>query len=198
MFLSLNGRCIAPGAVALCPAAEAQERRLRRHFNAVLTEADAFDSSETQDLSAMRILIDLNLDLPHTARAYRALTRREGTIPGPVITIAGGSADSEKHKLLEQHGVEVLILDDGKGGIDFPALFRELARRGVQGIYCASGGTAAKGLLEAQLCRRLLVYHLPAIIGEDAPFVFGEGSVPLKHLLSRKTGVDALSIYELN
>ncbi len=129
----------------------------------------------------------LNVRLPEGGRdPFRVLVDSRGRVPleakilvPPEKTLIAVTrrACGEKIPLLEERGVEVLVLPEKAGRVDLEALLAELGRRGVTSLLVEGGGTLNYSLLAAGLVDKAYMFLAPLIFGgRDAPTsVDGEG-----------------------
>ena len=66
---------------------------------------------------------------------------------------------------------EVVMVDDGAGGVDGTALVRLLRERGCTRIFVEGGGVTVSMFLEANLLDRLQIAIAPLIIGDGRPAI---------------------------
>lgn len=214
LYLSLDGKiAYADGSARWLssPISRVQVQRLRRYAAAVIIGADLVlaDNPQLTNRSGcggqpVRVIIDPGLSVPAGAQAYRPLGLDEkGTSPIALV-VTTSKAGYEARRTLELHGVEVVVLENSRGCIDYEALIAMLGKRGIQTVMCEGGAEATAGLLCGGLCNRLLVYRVPVIVGPEGRALFpanGRTAEPfsskLKLLWAKKLGLDALSVYEV-
>lgn len=85
--------------------------------------------------------------------------------------------DRQRRKALESRGVEVVVLDDGRGGVSFRKLLKFLGRRDVMSLLVEGGGELNWSALSSRGVDRVLLFIAPKIVGgRDAVTpVEGEG-----------------------
>ena len=204
---SLDGRIAAASGESRWITGEiARERAhlLRAEHDAVLVGtgiALADDPQLTCRLPGMsprspvRIVMDRDLRLPHSARLF-AEARQV-----PIWILTSSSADEERLAALRGAGVEVMTAElDAAGGIDLAAALGILGARGLTRLLVEGGGRLAAALLRADLVDRLVWINAPLLIGGDGiPAVADLGLAKLanaprfEHIATEVLGPDVLS-----
>jgi riboflavin-specific deaminase-like protein len=106
----------------------------------------------------LRVVIDTDRRLSDAYRVFR-----EG--PPTLLAVAADAAGPDR-----LGAAEVLRLPRGaEGGIDPPALLRELARRGLTRIFVEGGGVTVSRFLAAGCLDRLHVTIAPVLLGSGIP-----------------------------
>lgn len=89
--------------------------------------------------------------------------------------IAGGNAlvyssveDESRAAALREQGAEVVVLPDGTGKVDLPAMLRDLAGRGINEVMVEAGARLNGALLKAGCIDELLIYQAPVLLGDKA------------------------------
>lgn len=89
--------------------------------------------------------------------------------------IAGGNAlvyssvaDEARAAALREQGAEVVVLPDGTGKVDLPAMLRDLAGRGINEVMVEAGARLNGALLKAGCIDEMLIYQAPVILGDKA------------------------------
>jgi diaminohydroxyphosphoribosylaminopyrimidine deaminase/5-amino-6-(5-phosphoribosylamino)uracil reductase len=144
-----------------------------------------------ENRSPLRIVLDTGLRLP--ARSKLAASARQ--VPVLVMTAAqGGDA-------LRAHGVEIAeIAKNASGGLDIPAVLRELARRGITRLLIEGGPIVASAFLAADLVDRLEIFTAPIALGDSGSGVVeglartSAGAAPVGR---QRLGDDVLETYRL-
>lgn len=109
----------------------------------------------------LRIVVDGTGRVPRSARLLN-----DGI--APVLIATTERAPQETRRVWQDAGAEVLVLPDGFGGVDLPALFKELGTRDVVEVLCEGGAQLATSLLAQRLVDRLELHIGPALLGADA------------------------------
>jgi diaminohydroxyphosphoribosylaminopyrimidine deaminase/5-amino-6-(5-phosphoribosylamino)uracil reductase len=146
-------------------AARADGHAWRRRAGAVLTGHGTVRADDPRlDVrlvptvtQPLRVVVDAGLQTPPAARILEP--------PGAALVVAAED-DAAKRAALEARGAEVVFLPSPTGGVDLPALLRELARRGVNELHVEAGERLNGSLLREGLVDELLVYMAPVLLGE--------------------------------
>ena len=107
-----------------------------------------------------RVLLDSRLQVPLDAHIFEA--------PGAVYIYAAEQNDA-KQAALQALGATVVLLPDGRGQVDLPAMLRDLAARQVNELHVEAGARLNGALLQAGLVDELLVYLAPQLLGPGRP-----------------------------
>jgi diaminohydroxyphosphoribosylaminopyrimidine deaminase/5-amino-6-(5-phosphoribosylamino)uracil reductase len=162
---SLDGRtALAGGASQWITGEEARAdgHRWRAQSCAVMTGIGTVRLDDPQltvravDTSRQprRVVVDRNAETPPSARV---LAGSEA-----LIVTAGG------HNPAWPAGVEVLVLPDGNGRVDLPAMMRALAEREINELQVEAGAALNAALLAARVVDELLIYYAPCLLGDPA------------------------------
>lgn len=174
MAMSLDGRtAMASGESrwVTAPPARADVQRLRARSCAIVTGIGtvlADDPALTVRLDGarrqpLRVVLDPRLRTPPGARLLRE--------PGATLIVAA-LAEPSAVEALRAAGAEVILLPDGAGRIDLPALLAELARREVNELLVEAGATLGGAFLSAGLLDELVLYFAPKLLGDGARGLF--------------------------
>lgn len=128
-------------------------------------------------------------DVPATRQPLRVIVDRRAETPpgsrvlddGNVLLVTAGPRNAQWPE-----SVESLPLPDGAGRVDFHALVRALAARGVNEVQVEAGAKLNGALLREGLIDELLVYVAGAVIGDPARGMF-EATAGLASLAQRVT-----------
>lgn len=119
-----------------------------------------------------RVVIDSRARLPIDARMINMPSR------AATILATTAAAPPEKRRVLEEKGVEILLLPERGGRVDLDALMGELGKRGVCQLLVEGGGTLNYSLLQAGLIDKVMLFIAPLIVGgRDSPTSFGGSGV---------------------
>lgn len=156
------------------PAARQDGHRWRARACAILTGIGTVRGDDPQltvrgveaperDLrQPLKVVVDSHLDLSPDATVLRA---------GRVL-VAAAQADEARIDALRRRGAEVVLLPAADGQVDLPALFAELARRGINEVHGEAGCGLSGSLLRAGLVDELLLYLAPCLLGDTARGMF--------------------------
>lgn len=115
-----------------------------------------------EGVQPLRILIDPLLEL----ETGKKLIAQAAEIPS--LIIHRDSVPAERSKLLAAKQVQLLpIAGIGDRGLDLPAAWRELRRRGLRRIMVEGGGGLIDQLCRADCLDQLLVFIAPRLIGSS-------------------------------
>lgn len=109
-----------------------------------------------------RIVIDSRLDISLDARILQ----------GGGTWIVAAVSNPEKEAQLRALGAEVILLPNGEGKVDLPALMLELGRRQINEVHVEAGSRLNGSLIREGCVDELLLYLAPSLIG-DAQGMFG-------------------------
>lgn len=166
---SLDGRTALPGGESRWitgAAARADGHAWRARACAVLTGVGTVLHDDPQltvravetTRQPLRVVIDRNADTPSGARVLSG---------GNALVVTSGARVGAWPP-----GVETVALPDDAGRIDFAAMMRELARRGMNEVHVEAGAKLNGALLSAGLLDELVVYVAGAVLGDPARGMF--------------------------
>ena len=127
----------------------------------------------------LRVVVDTWLRLPSDSILVRS--RAEGDI----LVFCGEQRNTERQRLLEGCGVEVVPLATINGKIPLNAVLTELGRRDIISVVIEAGPTLNFEALRSNCVDKLLCFIAPRILGGQSsqPLVGGEGFVRLDRSL---------------
>lgn len=148
------------------PEARRLSHVLRHRHNAVLVGRGTVSADDplltvrlAEGKNPVRLVLDSRLRLPAEAKLVR--TARE--VPTWVITTP--HHDPARRKLLEEEGVEVVVVPGEEETVHLPAMLEILGKRGITALLVEGGPTVSAAFLEAKLVDRLYVFLAAKIIG---------------------------------
>ncbi|MGK5007625.1 bifunctional diaminohydroxyphosphoribosylaminopyrimidine deaminase/5-amino-6-(5-phosphoribosylamino)uracil reductase RibD [Janthinobacterium sp. LB2P70] len=103
-----------------------------------------------------RIVVDSRLDIGLDARILQ----------GGGTWIVAAVAIPEKEAQLQALGAEVIVLPNGDGKVDLPALMLELGRRQINEVHVEAGAKLNGSLIREGCVDELLVYLAPTLLGD--------------------------------
>ena len=109
-----------------------------------------------------RIVVDSRLEISLDARILQ----------GGGTWIVAAVSNPEKEAQLRALGAEVILLPNGEGKVDLPALMLELGRRQINEVHVEAGSRLNGSLIREGCVDELLLYLAPSLIG-DAQGMFG-------------------------
>jgi len=166
--MSLDGRSALANGVSQWitgTAARLDVQHWRARSCAVLTGINTILSDDAQlnvrevatTRQPLRAVLDSTLRMPLDAKILQA---------GVLIYCA--LDDRQKISRLQDAGAMVVVLPDGNGRVDLPAMLRDLARRGCNEVLVETGAVLNGALLSAGLVDELLLYIAPQLLGDAA------------------------------
>jgi diaminohydroxyphosphoribosylaminopyrimidine deaminase/5-amino-6-(5-phosphoribosylamino)uracil reductase len=102
-----------------------------------------------------RVIVDSRLEIALGARILQ----------GEPCWIVAAVPSPDKEALLRAAGHEVILLANGAGKVDLPALMLELGRREINEVHVEAGSKLNASLVREGCVDELLVYLAPSLIG---------------------------------
>ena len=133
----------------------------------------------------LRVVVDSRLETPPSARIL------DGARNGAPVLIACASEDAARAAALRARGAELLVLPNAAGKVELPALFGELARRGINEVHAEAGLKLNGSLLREDCVDELLLYLAPCLIGDAAQGLF---NLPALESLDQRRRLDILDL----
>ena len=130
----------------------------------------------------LKVVVDSQLRLGSQARLFDG---------GGAVLVATASSENPRAEALHARGAEVLALPDGAGHVDLVALWRDLARRGLNELHVEGGARLSGALLAAGLVDELLIYLAPCVVGDVARGLF---VLPALESLDNKTRLSLVDV----
>jgi diaminohydroxyphosphoribosylaminopyrimidine deaminase/5-amino-6-(5-phosphoribosylamino)uracil reductase len=209
LALSADGRIGAAGRqpVALTGAAAgARVHLMRAHSDAIMIgigTALADGPLLTCRLPGMaawspvRVVLDSQLRLPPLSRLA------QGAREVPLWLFTAQPADAPPAAALAALGVEIVPVAAGGGGLDLPAVLRELARRGITRLMVEGGAQLAGQLVARGLVDEARLFQTEVAIGADGvdalegqPLTAITASAMFAKSGAERIGADRLTIYQ--
>lgn len=103
------------------------------------------------------VLVDSDLQVPLDASIF---------IAARALYIYAAVENEAKESALEARGATVIVLPNGQGKVDLPAMMKDLARREINELHVEAGSKLNGSLVREGLVDELLVYLAPKLIGE--------------------------------
>lgn len=128
----------------------------------------------------LRVVVDSRLEISEEA----------AILAGGNCLIACAVERPEKAARLAARGAEVVVLANGQGKVDLPALLQELGRRGINEVMAEAGAKLNGSLLREGCVDELLIYQAPLLLGDAA-----QGMVDLGEL-TELTAAPRLTVIE--
>ncbi len=120
----------------------------------------------------VKVIVDSTARLPIDARLIESGSQSK------TILAVTEKAPEQKCRVLEQKGVEVLVLPSQEGWVNVKALLNKLAERELTTILVEGGGNLNYSLLENGLVDKLFLFIAPIIIGgQKSPTAFSGSGI---------------------
>lgn len=161
------------------PAARAYTQRLRDCYDGILVGSGTVLADDPQltarvpggGQNPVRIIVDSMARTPLTAKV--AADRQATT-----LIAVSEAAPAERVAALRSQGVEILMLEHNKGGLNLRQLFKTLGERRITSVLVEGGATINASLLAANLIDKVYCFVAPKIIGgKTAPGPVGGNGV---------------------
>ena len=174
---SLDGRTAMADGDSLWitgPEARQDVQRLRAQAGAIVTGIGTVLADDpslnvryevpktyaTPSRQPIRIILDSRLQTPLDAKIIN--------IEGQVVVFADKAAEPSRIQALQDKGVEVVLVDSDKNGLDLTAVMAELAKREINECHLECGAKLAAAFVQAQLIDEMVYYMAPCFMGSLA------------------------------
>jgi len=142
----------------------------------------------------LRVILDSRLTLSPDRRVFNKESRA-----GLLICTCQG-ADSERKRLMERVGAEVLEVEERNGRVSLSAVMRELAARDITSVLIEGGAEVSASAIGEGVVDKVYFFYAPKILGgPDAPGMVGDlgirridGCLNVRGLRVRRFGEDVL------
>ena len=171
---------------------------LRAELDAVMVGINTIlkDNSELtvrliKGRNPIKIVVDSTLKIPVNANVVK-------NDPTKLIVATTKNANKKKVKLLQQKGVNVLILNTKKGMVDLNELMKELGRLEITSIMIEGGAELNAEAIRSGIVDKILFFISPKMIGKGLEAIGDLGikkvdkSINLKNIDYKKIGKDIL------
>ncbi|MCP4116746.1 MAG: bifunctional diaminohydroxyphosphoribosylaminopyrimidine deaminase/5-amino-6-(5-phosphoribosylamino)uracil reductase RibD [Desulfobacteraceae bacterium] len=124
----------------------------------------------------IRVILDARLSIDPDARV---VTRESDA---KTIIATSESADPERRALFQKRGVQLLILPEKDGMIDFDSLMARLGELGIMSVLIEGGGRVIHSALSAGIVNKAYLFMAPKLLGGDdgVSMCRGKGPVLMK------------------
>jgi len=153
--------------------ANLEAHRLRHNHSAIMVgigtvlEDDPLLTAriEGEKLSQpVRVIVDSRLRIPLEARVLEDISN------SPVVIACTENSPPAKRTLLQERGIELLLLPEKEGSVDLKALLTRLGAMGIDSVLLEGGGRLNFGALSAGIVDKLIFFITPLLLGgETAP-----------------------------
>lgn len=188
--LTLDGKIAAPDdneGWITSEQSRAHVQQLRHMTDSILTgigtvEADNCALTDRTKLPRSRPLLRIVLDSQLRLRPDSNMVRSGAK---DLLVATTSAASQERRKVLERHGVEVVVLDGADGRTNLRALVEFLAGRQYQSLMIEAGSKVNGAALDSGVVDKIFFYYAPKIFG-------GLQSLPVAGGLGRRRRSDAM------
>jgi len=181
-FVCLKSAASLDGQIALSngqsqwitgPQAREYGHRLRHFSDAVIVGIETVLSDdpllsarlEERATQPIRIVLDSRARLPLEARIWQN---------APALLVAVSSdAPRERLDLLRSRGATIIECPRGEGGLNWPFLLEELARREIVSVLIEGGAHVAGSAMQAGVVDKVAWFVAPMLLGEGKPALSG-------------------------
>jgi diaminohydroxyphosphoribosylaminopyrimidine deaminase/5-amino-6-(5-phosphoribosylamino)uracil reductase len=190
--ITLDGKISAPDdnrGWITSERARAHVQELRHDHDAILTGIgtvladDCLLSDRTgypRCRPLLRIIMDSQLRLPLDSKMVRSAS-------GDVVVVTTSAANSERKRMLESRGIQVLSFDGPGGRADLQSVVEWLGRQRYLSLMIEAGSKLNWTALESGLVDRVFFYYGPKILG-------GLEALPLAGGIGRRRRADAIRV----
>lgn len=193
--LTLDGKIAAPEDNAgwiTSERARAHVQKIRHNSDAIVTGIGTVlaDNCLLTDRTGLersrpllRIVLDSTLRLPPASKIVASCDH-------DVAVVTTSAASSERRKILESRGIQVLVFDGPDGRTDLRRLVEYLGREQHRSLMIESGSKVNWAALESQIVDKILFYYAPKILG-------GMQSLPVAGGIGRRRRIDAIRLRDI-
>jgi diaminohydroxyphosphoribosylaminopyrimidine deaminase/5-amino-6-(5-phosphoribosylamino)uracil reductase len=137
---------------------------------------------DDQGRDPWRVVVDARLEASLDSHVYNL-----DDTAAPTIVLTGEGADARRRQLLEERGVEVVVIArDERGWLDMEAGLRALAERGLTSVLVEGGGNLLGSLLDGGHIDRVYAFIAPKLIGGQGAIspVLGKGIASMSEVFA--------------
>jgi diaminohydroxyphosphoribosylaminopyrimidine deaminase/5-amino-6-(5-phosphoribosylamino)uracil reductase len=194
--ITLDGKISAPDdnrGWITSERARAHVQQLRHETDAILTGIGTVladdclltdRTGEARSRPLLRIVMDSQLRLPADSKMVRGAN-------GDVLVVTTTAGNSDRRKLLESRGVQVLVMDGPGGRSDLRGLIEWLGRQRYLSLMIEAGAKINWTALESGVVDRVFFYYGPKILG-------GLEALPLAGGIGRRRRADAIRVHDVS
>lgn len=145
------------------------------------TRLDGFDSRDP-----VRVILDARLSIDPFSKVFTQHSNAK------TFVATSQKADSERYLLFKNRGIDLMVLPENGGMIDFACLLEALGKQGVISVLIEGGGSVIHSALTAGVVNKLYLFFAPKILGGDdgVPMCRGKGPELMKDAL----GLDGVEV----
>ena len=193
--ITLDGKISAPDdnrGWITSERARANVQELRHESDSILTGIGTVladdclltdRTGQARSRPLLRIVMDSQLRLPVDSKMVRSAA-------GELLVVTTTAGNSERRKLLEARGVQVLVMDGPGGRSDLSGLVGWLGRNRYLSLMIEAGAKLNWTALEAGVVDRVYFYYGPKILG-------GLEALPLAGGIGRRRRADAIRVHNV-
>ncbi len=140
---------------------------LRSRYDAILTGSSTVIADDprltvrhTAGRNPLRVILDRTLQLPVTANVFNDDAKT-------LVFTSESAFDLPKREELQQKGIEVVGVGEGKNGLDLVDMLRVLHTRNVLSVLVEAGSRLSGALLRSMLVDKIYMYIAPKLFGGD-------------------------------
>ena len=130
----------------------------------------------------LKVVVDGKLKISESSRIFSKDS------PARVIIATTNNASRKRIKIFQGKGSEVLVVDDGSGGVDLKKLMKVLASEGVTSVLLEGGGETLASAFKQDIIDKAIFFISAKVIGGRAAVtsVEGEGINRVKNAIKLK------------
>jgi len=132
----------------------------------------------------LRIVLDSRLRLPLDSKMARSANR-------DVVVVTTSASSPERRRILEDRGIQLLVMDGPGGRADLRGLINWLGKQRYLSLMIEAGAKVNWTALEAGCVDRIFFYYGPKILG-------GLEALPLAGGIGRRRRADAIRIQRIS
>lgn len=118
----------------------------------------------------IRVILDSQLRFPMTAKILTTLSQ------GKILVFTHQPASSQKAKILQEKGIEIIPVAQASGKISLPEVLTWLGKHEISSVLVEGGGQVQTSFLEEKLADKVFLTLSPKMIGGKEAPTFFEGS----------------------
>ena len=123
----------------------------------VLADNPRLNVRDAEGDDPLRVIVDPECAVPFDACVFADEN---------ALVITSDASDKQRRVILEDHGIEVLVLNGGPGTIPMKSVMGTLGKRQLTSILCEGGAGMAGSLIREQCVDKLLLTYAPKLIGD--------------------------------
>jgi diaminohydroxyphosphoribosylaminopyrimidine deaminase/5-amino-6-(5-phosphoribosylamino)uracil reductase len=131
----------------------------------------------------LRVVMDSQLRLPLDSRMARSAQ-------GDLVVVTTSASSSERRKMVESRGIEVLLFDGPGGRANLQSVVEWLGHKRYLSLMVEAGSKVNWSALESGCVDRIFFYYGPKILG-------GLEALPLAGGIGRRRRADAIRIHRI-